>query len=736
MQIFIYSLCGKQIPDGSKFCTNCGASQVNNQTPAGNQQQYQQSQNFQQPPPFQQPQQQYYAPGMPPQMPKKKKGGTIALVAILVIAAIIAGIIFIPRIFGPPEATKSPRAASIGFTQQNISVENTATIDNNGGVITLPSNSALSGSFVTVPATAVDQSVTVEVGTVTGTYTNAPESISQTALHLDLGGYEDLNQPIMITFQYARNAVEAERVPVGLYIDDTGKMTQMLTHSIDKENGQFTVLTFHASTFTYYILEDVDSYPDSYATGFLPSVDGFAEKNTGSSIFSGGECYGMSTFSKWFYLNKKTTETGGFYNLFRSPQMGVSPTGDVITPQDVIATKAFQYTTKESSILWDTERMFSSYVEKDETGNITGYRMDNSVSVRCIMDAIFFWEEPVEVGIYGEGGHSVLAYGYEKTSSKINIKIYDPNFPNDNTQKIVYDIASKTISTPSYPAGFLDVRLTTTGYGTFTSVSDYEDILADAYNNFAGTIADLEITDPANGHTVETGTYVISGSLDTLNMMGEQIGDMVEIISDNGQIFRQYLSKNGTSPSNFSVEVPLKSGENKFLFNIIYNDERGNENYMSHDQYGWFIINSTVPANAIYVTLTWDGQPDVDLYVTNPAGETSYFENYTTSDGGYLDIDDTNSYGPEHYTLLASDSVMWGQGYEIKLHYYNGNGPTSYNVIVTVNEGTRYEKTSYYSGIISSSGYQVDDITYNDAPGDSGPDWVYITTAVPLRDSD
>ena len=62
--------CGKQIPDGSKFCTNCGASQVNNQTPAGNQQQYQQPQNFQQPPPFQQPQQQYYAPGMPPQMPQ------------------------------------------------------------------------------------------------------------------------------------------------------------------------------------------------------------------------------------------------------------------------------------------------------------------------------------------------------------------------------------------------------------------------------------------------------------------------------------------------------------------------------------------------------------------------------------------------------------------------------------------------------------------------------------------
>ena len=100
-----------------------------------------------------------------------------------------------------------------------------------------------------------------------------------------LGGYEDLNQPIMITFSMQETLLKLKEVPVGLYIDDTGKMTQMLTHSIDKENGQFTVLTFHASTFTYYILEDVNSYPDSYATGFLPSVDGFVEKNTGSSIF-------------------------------------------------------------------------------------------------------------------------------------------------------------------------------------------------------------------------------------------------------------------------------------------------------------------------------------------------------------------------------------------------------------------------------------------------------------------
>lgn len=716
--------CGKQIPDGSKFCTHCGSSLGINQPSQQNP-----PQQFKQPAPFNQPQQPFYSPA-----PKKKKGGVTVLVLVLVVALIIAGVIFVPKIIDLFKPGITPgKSASIGFTSQNVSIEATATIDNTGGIIPLPIDSALAGSFVTIPAAAVDQAVTIQIGTVTGTYENAPETISSTALHIDLGGYTNLSQPILITFKYARNQVEAERVPVGLYIDEQGKMTPMMTQSIDKQTGEFTVLTFHASTFTYYILDDIDSYPNKYATGFLPSVDGFAIDN-GSSLFSSGECYGMSTFAKWFYLNKKTTSNGGLFKLYKTPQMGVSPTGEAILPQDVIATKAFQYTTRESSILWDREKQFSSYVEKDSEGNIVGYRMDNSVSVRCLMDAIYFWEEPVEIGIYGSAGHSVLAYGYEKTADKITIMIYDPNFPNDNSQKIIYDIATKTISTPSYNPGFLDTKLTTTGYGTFTSVKDYEKILQDADDNFSGTLADLEITGPINGILVETGTCQITGYLDSLNQIGEQVGDMVEIINENGQIFRQYLSKNGTAASQFEVEVPLKNGENKFLVNIIYYDETGNEHFLSHDLFGWFLINSTIPSNAIFITLTWDNQIDVDLYVTNVNGETVYFKNYNASDGGFLDIDDTSSYGPEHYTLSATDTVLWGQPYVIRLHYYRGyGGPTSYRVVVTMNENTIYETTTYYNGILNTSGQDVDPISYNINPDSTGADWADICTVIPLR---
>lgn len=715
--------CGKQIPENSNFCTYCGASTGNIPQPMQNQQQFRQ--------PYQQPFNQY------PQKPKKGKGGVVALVAVLIIALIVTGIFVVPRIIdyfksSPP----SGKFASIGFTEQNVSVEAAKIVDNRGGVISLPSDSALAGCYVTVPATAVDQHINVSVGTVTGTYKNAPASISSTALHLDLGGYKDINQPILITFKYADTPAEAEKVPVGLYIDEAGKLHHMLTHSIDKKAGQFTVMTFHASTFTYYILEDMDVYPDSSTTGFMPSKDGFAIVNHGSSLFSGGECYGMSTFAKWYYMNKKTSASDALYNLFKTPQMGVTPKGDAITPQDIIATKAFQYTTKQSSVLYDTERQFSSYVETDEDGKIIKYTADNSVAVRCIMDSLYFWEEPVEVGIYGTAGHSVLAYGYTKTADKITIKIYDPNFPGDNNQKIVYDIATKKISTPAYADGFLDKRLTTTGSGTFTSVNEYEKILIDAKSNFAGTIADLVVIDPYNGDEVEERTYVITGYLDTLGMMGEQIGDAVEIISDEGEIFRQNLSKDGSNASTFSIEVPLKSGENKFLINAIYKDEKGNENFLSHNLYGWLVINCNAAANAIYITLTWDSQPDIDLYVTTPYGETAYWESKITSDGGFLDIDQTYGYGPEHYTLVASDSVAWGQVYTVRLHYFDGDGPTAYKVMVTENEGTKNERTTYYSGVIYTHGFEIDDYYNNYKPGCSGPDWVDICTVVPVRESD
>jgi hypothetical protein len=359
------------------------------------------------------------------------------IVSILLIMAMMLSACAFPKI------VKIGNGRDARFEQQELKIEADGVIGSEGGVISLPNSSPLAGSYVRFAPASVDRPVSVSIGTVTGRYRHSPGSISETALYVDLGDYEDLAQPIEITISYADTEEEAQKVPTGLCIDEEGVITPVITIYINEEDGTFTILTYHSAIYTYYFLDDINDYPESADTEFLPSEDGFSEVNQGSSMFSGGECYGMSSFSKWYFLNHKTGEEDAFFDLFQSPEMGVSPTGDVIVPQDIIATKAFQYTTKESMILFTTESRFSSYITINNDGT-ESYRNDNSVAVRCIMDSLIFWKEPVEVGIYGAaGGHSVLAYRYEIIDSTIIIYIYDPNFPGDDNQ-ILHTIYTAT----------------------------------------------------------------------------------------------------------------------------------------------------------------------------------------------------------------------------------------------------------------------------------------------------
>lgn len=99
--------CGKQLPDGTKFCTGCGASLAGeNAAPAPQQEPISQAPQFQQPAPqqepipqapqFQQPAPQFQQPMYQAQpAPKKKsKAGIIvlAVIAALVLVFVIAGI--------------------------------------------------------------------------------------------------------------------------------------------------------------------------------------------------------------------------------------------------------------------------------------------------------------------------------------------------------------------------------------------------------------------------------------------------------------------------------------------------------------------------------------------------------------------------------------------------------------------------------------------------------------------
>ncbi|NLI08028.1 MAG: hypothetical protein GX457_13205, partial [Thermotogaceae bacterium] len=72
-------------------------------------------------------------------------------------------------------------------------------------------------------------------------------------------------------------------------------------------------------------------------------------------------------------------------------------------------------------------------------------------------------------------------------------------------------------------------------------------------------------------------------------------------------------------------------------------------------------------AEALWIELTWDkNHADIDLHVYEPDEEHVYYENMKGA--GELDRDDTDGYGPEHYTLLR-ERAIYGD-YRIMLHYY------------------------------------------------------------------
>lgn len=83
-------------------------------------------------------------------------------------------------------------------------------------------------------------------------------------------------------------------------------------------------------------------------------------------------------------------------------------------------------------------------------------------------------------------------------------------------------------------------------------------------------------------------------------------------------------------------------------------------------------------------TLTWDTTADLDLWVTDPFGETIIYYNPDSASGGHLDVDDTNGYGPEN--------IFWPPGvapegdYLVQVDHFSGASPTGYAVLVQVGD--------------------------------------------------
>lgn len=93
------------------------------------------------------------------------------------------------------------------------------------------------------------------------------------------------------------------------------------------------------------------------------------------------------------------------------------------------------------------------------------------------------------------------------------------------------------------------------------------------------------------------------------------------------------------------------------------------------------------------VTLSWDGGGDVDLHTREPDGSHVYYSNRRGT-AGYLDVDNRQAYGPEHYFASCDKTKLMAGIYNISLaNYARAEGRKATVQISSDNDGVLGTKT-------------------------------------------
>lgn len=147
-----------------------------------------------------------------------------------------------------------------------------------------------------------------------------------------------------------------------------------------------------------------------------------------------------------------------------------------------------------------------------------------------------------------------------------------------------------------------------------------------------------------------------------------------------------------------------------------------------------------VATSTVQISLTWDTETDVDLYVLEPGFEytppssgevmpvavvaedpapdrlVSYFNTVSATSLGWLDRDNTEAYGPENITF---NYQMPAGEYEIAVNYYYGIPETNYTVTITIGDN---------APVVRKGTFAEDSSNEGDLADDAGTDVVYSFT--------
>ncbi|MCK9505080.1 MAG: hypothetical protein M0Q95_12980 [Porticoccaceae bacterium] len=476
-----------------------------------------------------------------------------------------------------------------------------------------------------------------------------------------------LNGSITVTMTYDPGSVQAENNLLVLYFNGTDYEPV----TIFERNEQENTLSFESRRFSTFVLVETDgNSPASLDTGFLPELNGWDIANFGTYFSPGGNSFGMSGYAAWFYSQDSTPLSGIYTELVAQ-----------------IAAARVQMAQAET---WGVQSWRQRQVFKDE---------DLALLLRTYM-AIN--NQPLVLTL-GETSPilAVVVYGYDEGG----FYFYDSTVPGQS-QYLTFDGTSfgtyGTLSAIGYAA-----------LSSFGTDANFAALSQEADAGFPGS-ENLAIDSPQKDELIDARETSLSGSF--LNDLSEQTSLYIEVKG----VGRQLTVTNGT----FANVIEISSGTNTIV--ALAGVDASTEN-------NWFRdaptvireVQGTLPPARLLVTLTWEqDETDVDLYITEPEGETMWYGDSRTTNGLELDIDDTTGFGPEHGTLEISGTNLAMEGeYIVRVHYFSDDGlgvDATGRVTIVINEGEPEQNT------LSLRFRIADDNSSEGNPGGTGTSWVDI----------
>ena len=570
-------------------------------------------------------------------------------------------------------------AASTDAVRVAVEAQTDATVFHGSGRVETGGGEIEAGDVnISVPTNAILRPIQVNVAE-TDLPSALPAGLAQVDDAFDIqisdADQDFINGPFEISITYDdAGTMDDGDVLLPLHFEG-GEYRPVRILAIDSTTGR---ITFESRSFSTFVLTAFDplQLPGSHQTGFFPNRNGWQIGNHGSYFTPNGDCLGMSGYAVWYFNNRSDELFGKF--------------ADHIAYLTAVRAHLAQSQTWADSQWRELADLPETYV----VSAMKGYMRFLGTPLILLM------------GNDGVGDHASVVYGYDSRG----FEFYDVNFPEER-QSLAYNGGFGTYAGRPVPYRPYD-SFGFVGNASLGRTEDFGNLTAQATAGFTSS-SYIEVTSPRQGEVIDTRETTLSGSVDTSLGGGGTVG---LVLSVNGQETREVGIGGG---GNFHEALEVSEGTNTLIFLAGVNiKEQSNWHRNAATLIRTF--EGDVPFTNLLVTLSWDQNlTDVDLYITEPQGETMWYRNLMTANGLTLDIDDTDGFGPEHGTLGESDTALEGT-YRVRVHYYSDGGTglaATGKVTIVVHEGLRSQRVETVRFSIAS------DDSSASGPGSSGSSW-------------